>query len=335
MSLSNAEWYRSDRSTPPPDLLHPSVGRTLRNWLRSRLPEPDVAGKTIVLYARQGFRKMSAWAGMFSEFHSVVGALAYAEAHGAAGVRVDFRSALYVDPERGPNWWTYFFERDLMPIGNRSSSGDVHLDRAMAKYGRLGGFGDVVNGTTPYLYPMTYGMPRIDVHRLVASHLRIRPPILDEVARAVAGSVESGAYVVGVHYRGTDSTRRSGLLTDNQTKRVPYEAYADEVRRALDGAAPQSYQVFVASDEREFLEFMRGAFGGRVICSEDSPRVGARDLPIHLDHTLPVSNYQKGKSGLVDCLRLAATDYLVKGRSNLSDASLAFNPRLPYSFCLR
>jgi hypothetical protein len=37
----------------------------------------------------------------------------------------------------------------------------------------------------------------------------------------------------------------------------------------------------------------------------------------------------------VDCLRLAATDYLVKGRSNLSDASLAFNPRLPYSFCLR
>ena len=42
-----------------------------------------------------------------------------------------------------------------------------------------------------------------------------------------------------------------------------------------------------------------------------------------------------GASALVDCLRLAATDYLVKGRSNLSDASLAFNPRLPYSFALR
>jgi hypothetical protein len=335
MSASTAEWYRSDRSTPPPDLLRPSVGRTVRNWLRNRLPEPDVAGKTIVLYARQGFRKMSAWAGLFSEFHSVVGALAYAEAHGAAGVRVDFRSALYVDAEHGPNWWTYFFERDQMPIPNRSSSGEVHLDRSFAKYGRHGGFCDVVNGTTPHLYPMTFGVSRLDVHRLVASHMQIRQSILDEVARAVGTSVEPGAYVVGVHYRGTDSTRRSGLLTDNQTRRISYEAFADEVRRALDSAAATAYQVFVASDELEFLEFMQKAFGDRVICSENSPRVHANDLPIHLDQTLPVSNYQKGKSGLVDCLRLAAADYLVKGRSNLSDASLAFNPRLPYSFCLR
>jgi hypothetical protein len=334
MSLSNAEWYRSDRSTPPADLFRPSVGRTVRNWLRSRLAEPDVAGKTIVLYARQGFSKMSAWAGLFSEFHSVVGALSYAEAHGAAGVRVDFRSDLYVDAQHGPNWWTYFFERDLMCIGGRSSSGEVHLDRSLAKYGRHGGFCDVVNGNTPYLYPMTYGVSRPDVHRLVALHIHVRPPILDEVARAIAASTEPGAYVVAVHYRGTDSTRRSGLLTDNQTRRVSYQAYADEVRRALESAAPRSYQVFVASDEVECVEFMRQAFGDRVIYS-DAPRVHADDLPIHLDRTLPVSNYQKGKSGLVDCLRLAAADYLVKGRSNLSDASLAFNPRLPYSFCLR
>ena len=333
--MNRAEWYRSDRSTPPPDLLKPTVGRAVRNWVRGCLPEPDVAGKTIVLYARQGFRKMSAWAGMFSEFHSVVGALAYAEARGAAGVRVDFRSALYVDAARGPNWWTYFFERDLMSIPNRSSSGEVHLDRSMAKYGRRGGFCDVVNGTTPYLYPMTYGVPRADVHRLVASHIQVRQPILDEVARAAVGSVTPGAYVVGVHYRGTDSTRRPGLLTDNQTKRVSYQAYADEVRRALEDAAASSYHVFVASDEIEFLEFMQKMFGDRVMFSESSPRVHASDLPIHLDRTLAASNYVKGASALVDCLRLAACDYLVKGRSNLSDASLAFNPRLPYSFCLR
>lgn len=329
------EWYRSDDSALPSDQLRPSFGRTMRNWLRGRLAEPDVAGKTIVLYARQGFRQMSAWAGMFSEFHSVVGALAYAEARGAAGVRVDFRSALYVDPERGPNWWTYFFERDAMPIPNRSSGGEVHLNRSFAKYGRHGGFCDVVNGTTPYLYPMTFGISRFDVHRLIDSHIHVRQSIRDEVDRAVAGSVEPGAYVVGVHYRGTDSTRRFGLLTDNRTRRVAYQAYADEVRRALDAASPSSHRVFVASDEVECLDFMRRAFGDRVVCSEDAPRVRADGLPIHLDRTLAASNYQKGKSGLVDCLRLAASDYLVKGRSNLSDASLAFNPRLPYSFCLR
>jgi hypothetical protein len=178
-------------------------------------------------------------------------------------------------------------------------------------------------------------VPRGDVHRLVATHIHVRQSILDEVARATAASVAVGAYVVGVHYRGTDSTRRSGLLTDNQTKRVSYQAYADEVRLALADAAPSSYQVFVASDEVEFLQFMQDAFGDRVIFSENSPRVRASDLPIHLNRTLPVSNYFKGASALVDCLRLAASDYLVKGRSNLSDASLAFNPRLPYSFCLR
>ena len=81
------EWYRSDRTSPPPELLRPSVSRATRNWLRGWLPEPDVRDRMMVLYARQGFRRLSAWAGMFSEFHSVLGALAYAEAHGAAGVR--------------------------------------------------------------------------------------------------------------------------------------------------------------------------------------------------------------------------------------------------------
>jgi hypothetical protein len=45
-----------------------------------------------------------------------------------------------------------------------------------------------------------------------------------------------------------------------------------------------------------------------------------------------MSNYDKGKSALIDCLVLAVTAYLVKGRSNLSDAALAFNPDLPYSY---
>ena len=156
-----------------------------------------------------------------------------------------------------------------MPIQDRSSSGEVHLDRSLAKYGRHGGFCDVVNGTTPYLYPMTYGVPRADVHRLVASHIQVRPSILDEVARATAGSVTPGAYVVGVHYRGTDSTRRPGLMTDNQTRRVSYQAYAEEVRRALDDAAASAYHVFVASDEIECLEFMQRTFGDRVIFSDE------------------------------------------------------------------
>jgi hypothetical protein len=403
MRYRPVEWYRS--SDDAPGRVRPSVSRAIRNWLRGRLPEPDVRDKTLVIYARRGFPKLSSWAGMFSEFHSVLGALAYAEMRGAAGVRVDFRSALYVDPERGPNWWTHFFTRAEMAVrpspslaargeslaafdgrcvpapphraGKRAAGtpaagcvappsntpgilgrralpsgrlarlgatpdfhhglpGELHLNRVVAKYGRHGGFCDLVNGVTPYLYPMTWGVSRSELHRLVTTHIDVRPEIRDEVDRIVAASFEPGAYIVGVHYRGTDSTHGlAGSLVDHRTYRIPYSAYADEVRRVLAVAAPRRCQVLVATDETEFLDFMRRELGDRVLCLEDAPRVRAGGAAIHFDDALQVSNYQKGKSGLVDCLLLAATSYLVKGRSNLSDASLAFNPRLPYSFCVR
>ena len=113
------EWYRSGTTRPD---VRPSASRALRNWLRARLPEPDVRGKTMVLYSRRTFPKVtrtglrSDFHGLFSEFHSVLGALVYAEAHGAAGVRVHFRSPLYDERDRGPNWWTYFFESDAMRV---------------------------------------------------------------------------------------------------------------------------------------------------------------------------------------------------------------------------
>jgi hypothetical protein len=332
------EWYRS--SAPVPEV-RGSASRTARNWLRHWLPEPDVRGRTIVLYSRRTFPKVS-WAGtrsdfhgLFSEFHSVLGALAYAEAHGSAGVRVDFRSPLYEERERGPNWWTYFFEQAAMRLDPDDSAAgpEVHLNRIVTKYGTYGGFSDVVGGPLAYLYPMTYALSRSALNRLLTAHVHPRKEILDEVARFICARFQPGAYVVGMHYRGTDSTHSwTGAFTNYRTSRVPYRAYADEVRRALDAAAPRVYQVFVATDEIDCLEFMRRQFGDRVLHLDDAPRVRSHEQAVHLDRTLPVSNYQKGKSTLVDCLVLAATSYLVKGRSNLSDASLAFNPQLPYSF---
>jgi hypothetical protein len=161
----------------------------------------------------------------------------------------------------------------------------------------------------------------------------VRPEIVEEAARIISERFEPGAYVAGVHYRGTDATHNwTGAVTHYRTSRVPYHVYAEEIRQVLSAAGNRASQVFVATDEIEFLEFMRQEFGARILCLEDAPRVPVHGQAIHLDRTLPVSNYQKGKSAIIDCLVLAATSYLVKGRSNLSDASLAFNPQLPYSF---
>jgi hypothetical protein len=332
-----AEWYRS--STPAPEV-RPSGARIVRNWLLAPRPEPDVRGKTMVLYSRRTFPNPtwrglhSEYHGLFSEFHSVLGALAHAEARGASGVRVDFRSPLYVEPGRGPNWWTYFFEPALMRLpGGSDSAEEVHLTQAVAKYGRYSGFSDIVSGATPYLYPMTYGISRTGLHRLASSYIRIRQEILDEVGRFVAARFATGAYVVGVHYRGTDATHNwRGAFTHYRMQRVPYGVYVDEVRRVIEGRAPGEYQVFVATDEIECLDAMYRAFGDRVVQFEESPRTRANAQAVHLDRGLGVSNYQKGRSALVDALILASVSYLVKGRSNLSDAALVFNPQLPYSF---
>ena len=103
-----------------------------------------------------------------------------------------------------------------------------------------------------------------------------------------------------------------------------------------DAATAGDYQIVVASDEREFLQFMEREFGlDHVVFLRDAPRSRAGGPAIHFDRTSGVSNYEKGKAGLLDCRLLATSDYLIKGRSNLSDASLVFNPGLPYSLCLR
>jgi hypothetical protein len=110
---------------------------------------------------------------------------------------------------------------------------------------------------------------------------------------------------------------------------VPYSEYASETRRVLERAAPHRFQVFVASDESQFVEFMRGQFRDRVVAL-DAPRAAADGRAVHLDPTIPAA--WKGESAMLDALLLASTRYLVKGRSNLSDASLVFNPDVPYSF---
>jgi hypothetical protein len=331
-------WYRSAAGAVS---MPPSRLRAIRNRLRSWLPEPRVRDTVIVLESRRTFPAFAAggfrseFHGLFSEFHSVLGALAYASAHGAAGVRVDFRSPLYVEAGSGANWWSSFFERDTMLFDSAASglTSEARLDGLVTKYGRYGGFSDVVQGETAYLYPMTYGLDRDALHRLIDAHIAVRREIRDETANLIAASFRPDAFVVGVHYRGTDATHpRTGWLTHYRTAPVPYRMYADEVRRVLAAETPRVFQVFVATDEIECLEFMQREFGDHMIHVAHAPRARAEGQAVHLDRTLPVSNYQKGRSAIVDCLLLAACSYLVKGRSNLSDASLAFNPRLPYSF---
>jgi hypothetical protein len=332
-------WYRS--SSPAPTVPR-TLRRMVRDAVRAALPEVDPRGRIVVLpsrltlptLTRDGLR--SAYHGLFSEFHSVLGALVWARERGAAGVRVAFDSPLYVDPARGPNWWSYFFEDTLVNFRGAEDPGgaasEIRVDRRLARYGRHGGFSDVVQGATPYFYPMTFGVDRLSLHALTLEHARVRPCLRQEAARTAASLFEPSAFVVGVHYRGTDAVRGwAGALAHYRTTRVSYGEYAGEIRRVLSAAAPARYQIFAASDEEAFVKFLRREFPARV-CALEAPRADASGRPVHLSEMRGVSNAEKGRTAMLDSLLLASTNYLIKGRSNLSDASLLFNPDLPYSF---
>jgi len=326
-------WYRSANPAPAASV---SLRRRIRDWVRGCLPEPDVRGRVMVMQSRTTLPSPSRtgmraqYHGLFSEFHSVLGGVHYAREKGAAGLRIDFRSPLYVDAARGPNWWLYFFERDQMTFGVDSINPvEIRLDARMTKYGRYGGFSDIVQGATPYFYPMTHGLDRATLHGYVRDFATPTRAFQDRARQLAAGLFAPGAFIVGVHYRGTDAVHRwVGPFRHYRTRTVPFAVYGDEVRRVLEHAAPAAFQIFVATDERAFLDFMRREFGGAVVAL-DAPRA-VDGTPVHLDAAVPPA--AKGDSAVLDALLLASTDYLVKGRSNLSDASLVFNPGLPYSF---
>ena len=46
---------------------------------------------------------------MFSDMLGVIGAIYYAQQHQAAGVVLHLDTEDYVDPNRGSNYWKYFF----------------------------------------------------------------------------------------------------------------------------------------------------------------------------------------------------------------------------------
>jgi hypothetical protein len=297
------------------------------NNFSRRFLEPRVKGRVMVLTSRHAFGRGQNWPGLFSEFHSVLGALTYATERHAAGVRVAFDAPNYVQPGMSNNWWEYFFERSVMSFTSGQAD-EVHLTRALARYGRFFGFGGIVYGPTPFLYPMTFGVARSELAGLVSQHVAVRNDIRQRVDDYANLHFSATPFTLGIHYRGTDTSRHFPYY------KIPYESFVIEAHRVLESVGPSDFRLFVACDEAPFLEFIDREFGGRVLCWDASPRVGPDDLPPHLADKRE-ENYAMGESAVIDCLLLSRADYLIKARSNLSDASLVFNAELPYSFCIR
>lgn len=155
-----------------------------------------------------------------------------------------------------------------------------------------------------------------EAHALFDRYVGIRREILDEVD-ARAAQMFAGKIVLGLHYRGTDKWM--------EAPRTTFEDARNKVALLL-RHTPGIEMIFVASDEADFIEFIRAEpLGVPLVWSEDHEVTrGMRPLFV-----ADGNRYRRGREALVTSLLLARCDYCIKTSSYLSAWSKVFNPQLP------
>ena len=209
---------------------------------------------------------------------------------------------------KGENWLEYYFDSLKLTETDRRL-----LDNGDAKYSYISDI-EQMGLHADYGTQMTLE----HANRLLGNNLRVKSEIQDYVGSFVEKHFGQRT-ILGVHYRGTDKK--------SEAEPVKFEYVARTISNYLD-ANPQVDALFVASDEREFIEWIRTKFNRvEVMFHNDTER--SRDgKTIHVQAALG-DNYIKGKEALVNCLFLSKCDVLIRTSSFLSAWSSIFNPCLP------
>lgn len=207
----------------------------------------------------------------------------------------------YVSPERGPDWFRYFFEQYEDAYVQQHPVTTVRIEQLQDLGLRMRS-------------PMTLERAA----HLAGTYLTVRPQIVsivDAFARAHFADTE----VVGVHYRGTDKFK--------EAPRVPYEVVRTVVETYL-RQHPGVGCVFIATDESDFLEYARKALAPISVCACDDLRSDTAE-PVHRRRLPGDDGYRKGREALVNALLLSRCGGLLRTSSTLSAWASIFNPTLP------
>jgi hypothetical protein len=309
--------------------------QSLRNLIhraRSPLPAPHVRGRRLVVYNRVDSFGLTLAQGFFAEFHSVLGALAYAEAHGACDVLVRFESGHYLDPARGPNWWAYFFA-ERMPVHPGEEPLREVRCRGWHRYGPHfwnDSWAELATPTntaeTPY--PMGAADSLRECRRLARTYIRPHAEIMEDADAYLREHASADDFLLGVHFRGTDKS------VDHPEQTPTFHAYEGEIERILRHYAPRRFKIFMATDQVECIEWARARYGSQAFFLDDAPvgRGDNRGLGVHKDARF--SPFARARAAVMTCLLLARCHHLLKNRSSLSDCALELNDTLAWTMLL-
>jgi hypothetical protein len=314
------QFLRSVRNAVPPIVRASAAWRLLRACyhftqflpeFRIRFAQLARAGRLVLLAAGLPLKRQflvlrclegKQSVGLFSEVFTVLGALDHYERWRTcyAGLSVDFpEGGLYYEPTFGRNWWEYYFE----PIYIGSSDGAVISPSSLLQHDVFQFEGDQLSRKRGF--------------ELINRYIRPKPHIRDKVESLVRDDFRD-AFVVGIHFRGNDHFVES-------PPRIPYEQVRAAVRDSLRAAESARCKLFIATDERPFLEYMVAMFPEALIYR---PMYRSADgQPI--DVVNADGNHKKGEDAVIDCLLLSRCQYLLRTESSLSICSTLFNPELP------
>lgn len=234
--------------------------------------------------------------GFFSIFFSVIGALDYYDrsAKDCTGISVEFgNQGLYYDRSHGLNWWNYYFEP--IHFGDQNNKRTIDL-----------------NQFSTFALEALYIMPYERCHELIKKYVRIKPHIEQKVNDYLHQNFKHHS-VIGVHYRGTDKALEAALLS--------YDKVINEIKKEIE-KNPRA-KIFVATDEDKFLKAMHTNFPGRILSIDAIRSTNGR--PVHYSFG---AKYQKGEDALIDAILLSHCYILYRTTSNLSAASVRFNPAI-------
>lgn len=250
--------------------------------------------------------------GMFSTLISTLGVLAKFQkgVKEYTGLEINYGNlGVYYDPNRGDNWWNYYFE----PVQIGKTDGEpaflTKTDRRQsAQWVEL----DYENSGQR--------MPRELGQAIINKHIKVKPEIQKQVDDFVRQKFK-GKYVIGIHYRGTDKTANSRFA---EAPKVPYSEMAKQIRDQIKERNLKNFKIFVATDETAFTQFLEAEFPGRVVKTDIERSNNER--PLHLGAKDP---YRAGESALIDCLLLAKGNVIIRTSSNLSLFSTYINSTIP------
>lgn len=207
------------------------------------------------------------------------------------GFEISFlNDGLYFDPERGSNWWLYYFEP--LCLMHEKPDKIVRIPNYMKSIRSM---------------QVLFEMPRERKCFLIQKFIRINQTTQDAVVKIVHDDWKD-FFVIGVDYFFNPNVLFNTTITFEQI----FESVQGGINQVPLG---REYKIFLSTNSESFVEYMQQKFGDAVICLQ----------VVRLRH----DNASEGEAWLRNVLLLARSNLLIETGSLLGKMAAAFNASLP------